>query len=90
MRSRQIRKPYRALRSKGTHLTRRVPYEEIVAISQPSNRGVITSELRRKIYRKKRIMMANVIAGMSTGGGYRILRDEYQQSSHDCMPHCLT
>ena len=53
MRSRQIRKPYRALRSKGTHLTRRVPYEEIVAISQPSNRGVITSELRRKIYRKK-------------------------------------
>ena len=68
MRSQQIRKPYRTLRSKGTRLTRRVPYEEIVAISQPSNRDVITSELRRKIYSKKRIMMANVIVGMSTGG----------------------
>ena len=68
MRSRQIRKLYRALRSKGTRLTRRVSYGEIVAISQPSNRGVITSELRRKIYSKKRMMMANVISGMSTEG----------------------
>ena len=27
------------------------------------------AELRQKIYSKKRMMMANVIAGMATGGG---------------------
>ena len=57
----------KTLHSKATRLTRRLPYREIVAISKPTNRGVIMSELRRKIYSKRRMMMANVIAGMATG-----------------------
>ena len=68
MRSQQIHKLYKALHSNGTLLTRSVRYSETVAISQPRNRGVIMSELRQKIYSKKRMMMANVISGMSTGG----------------------
>ena len=48
------------------------------------------AELRQKIYSKRRMMMANVIAGMATGGIYRILLYKCQQSSHDCMPRsCL-
>ena len=43
------------------------------------------SELRQKIYSKKRMTMANVIAGMATGGFTGYFLYECQQCSYDCM-----
>ena len=67
MRSQQIHKPYKDLTFKRDAFNPTHPLWEIVAISQPRNRGMIMSELSRKIYSKKRMMMANVISGMATG-----------------------